>query len=162
MTKLGTLGYLSSWGYAVNDIGQVVGCLSSQMPASLGYSAFLYSNGSMHDLGKLPGGRVSYASGINDAGQVVGYSETADSGTDHAIVYSNGVMEDLNSVLSPTSGWVLTDAVAINDNGQIIGDGSLNGVEEGFLLTPTPLPPSLLLLAPSLIGAGVVKRWAKR
>src|SRR5215213_12042906 len=41
---------------------------------------------SITDLGTL-GGRDSYAYGINDHGQVVGYSSTA-SGRDHAVLWS--------------------------------------------------------------------------
>ncbi|MBG7602833.1 MAG: PKD domain-containing protein [Gammaproteobacteria bacterium] len=32
-------------------------------------------------------------------------------------------------------GWVLTSATAINDNGDITGTGTLNGVTHGFLLS---------------------------
>ena len=44
----------------------------------------------------------------------------------HAYVYTNGDMTDLNSLIDPNSGWVLEDAVAINNSGQIAGYGSLS------------------------------------
>ena len=36
-------------------------------------SGAAYSGGTMTDLGTLPGGRYSNATGINDKGQIVGY-----------------------------------------------------------------------------------------
>src|SRR3982751_5905934 len=88
---LGTLpGYSNSYGFAINNAGQVTG--SSYDPISGGH-AFLYSNGQMADLGTL-GGSSSGASGINNAGQVVGSSSTSN-GAQHAFVYSNGQMQDL-------------------------------------------------------------------
>ena len=45
---------------------------------SSGYQhAFLYSNGTMTDLGTLPAARYSVAYGINASGQVVGYADTS-------------------------------------------------------------------------------------
>jgi hypothetical protein len=38
-------------------------------------------------------------------------------------------MHDLNNMIAPGSGWELTDATAINDNGQISGSGVLNGIQ---------------------------------
>jgi uncharacterized protein (DUF2252 family) len=46
-------------------------------------------------------------------------------------------MRDLNSLISPTSGWVLEAATVINDAGQIAGVGRLNGARRIFLLTPS-------------------------
>ena len=47
-------------------------------------------------------------------------------------------MEQLD--LPPDSGWVLMDATAVNDAGQIVGYGSFNGQIRGFLLDPDPVP----------------------
>ena len=42
-------------------------------------------------------------------------------------------MIDLNSLLPAGSGWTLDEATAINDRGQIVGEGYYHGVECGFL-----------------------------
>ena len=68
---------------------------------------------------------ASSAYGINDAGQVVGYSGTA-AGTKHAFITGpNGVgMTDLNSLVSLPGGDFLTTATGINNHGQVPAIGS--------------------------------------
>jgi probable HAF family extracellular repeat protein len=66
------------------------------------------------DLGDLGGG-VSDGEGINNLGQVVGYSKTA-SGEEHAFIYSNGQMTDLGT--AGTTSY----AYAINDSGTVVGN----------------------------------------
>ena len=88
---------------AINDSGQIV--------VNRPNGAFLYSNGVMTALGTL-GGSSSYATALNDAGQVVGYSWTSGaSGTprEHAFLYSSGVMADLG-----TLSGAISRGVAIN------------------------------------------------
>jgi uncharacterized membrane protein len=106
--------------------------------------AFLYTpQGGLKDLGTL-GGVVSNALGVDASDNVVG-SSTA-SGTkvpnlNHqdpnrlAFIYTGGKMIDLNTRIDAT-GWVLVEATGINAKGQIVGNGTLNGVQLGFVLTP--------------------------
>ena len=62
-------------------------------------------------------------------------------------------MLDLNMFLPSGSGWQLTNATAINDNGWITGQGTLNGQQQAFLLKPNAAPePSAL----ALFGVGAV------
>jgi probable HAF family extracellular repeat protein len=131
-TFIGTLGTYSI-GLGINDLGQVVG--GSRLNSGLGH-AFLYTPGSgMGDLGTLPAAPDSTAYGINNAGEVVGRSG------DRAFLYSQaGGMVDLNARIPSGSGWHLTTASAINDLGQITGNGSINGQSHAFLLTPVETP----------------------
>jgi probable HAF family extracellular repeat protein len=53
----------------------------------------------MVDLGVLNGGTLSYARAINDSGDIVGDSATSGIGNSHAILYKDGVLSDLNSLI---------------------------------------------------------------
>jgi probable HAF family extracellular repeat protein len=70
----------------------------------------------MRDLGTLGrGGTYSWATAINDAGQVVGYANTADSFS-RAFLYENGRMSDLG-----TLGGTYSRALALNGAGDVVG-----------------------------------------
>jgi probable HAF family extracellular repeat protein len=74
MTSLGTLGGTNSQAYAINDSGTIVGQAAVNAYQS---DAFIYSNGKMTDLNSLlpagSGWQLWAATGINNAGQIVGY-----------------------------------------------------------------------------------------
>lgn len=83
------------------------------------------------NLGAL-GGYASYASDLNEAGQVVGYGETAD-GFGHAFLWDHGTMIDLG-----TLGGSYSYATGINDLGQVVGYADVPGagIYDAFLITP--------------------------
>ena len=95
------------------------------------------------DLGTLPNKDSSEAIDINDAGTVVGYSyifapndPINQNQNPRAFVWRNGTMTDLNNLLPANSGWELTVAWGINNNGQIVGSGNFNGQYKAYILTP--------------------------
>jgi len=124
MQDLGTLGWAHSQAMALNDNGQMVGNLAN---ASLDNAhAFLAQGGGMQDLG----GSLSFAYDINNAGLIVGESGG------RAMLWENGAMKDLNTLIPADSGWVLLNARGINDRGRIVGKGTFNGQTRPFLLKP--------------------------
>ncbi len=133
MTDLGTLGGSNSVAYAVSENGQIAGA-SDVDDASSTRHAFLYGDAQMQDLAPLPGLTDSAACALNSAGQVVGTSQTLT--LKRATLWQSGQPTDLNTLLPPNSGWVLTRAAAINDHGQIAGVGLFHGHRRAFLLTP--------------------------
>jgi len=141
MHDLGTLGGSNSYGYGLNDEGEVVG--SSDLGENIGH-AFVYRNGIMHDLGTLDDtvdAPASVAYAINNRGEIVGKSLTA-VGL-RAFVYRDGHMLNLNSLVacSPLAQYTtLLNAKAINDAGWIVANGFDNRVSVGgaraYLLIP--------------------------
>lgn len=149
-------GGSGSAGNAINVNGEVVGISNN---AGGVQNAFAYYGGAMHDLGTLGG--TSQANGVNDLGQVVGNSNGA------GFLYSNGAMTNLNTLLAPNSGWTITAAYAINDNGWIAATGSYNGgatqaVELSLPVVAVAEPKALALLSGGLaLGLGL-RRFSQR
>lgn len=128
---LGTVEGNDNMVHAINNAGCLVGAAADKPN---GVQAFV-SNGRRSSLGTL-GGVFSVAHAINNAGQIVGGSLTPNNDAFHAFLFTEGNMYDLNQLLIDAPRWELLQAVGINDRGQIVGVGSLDGQDHGFLLTP--------------------------
>ncbi|HTL28937.1 MAG TPA: hypothetical protein VL282_06950, partial [Tepidisphaeraceae bacterium] len=123
LTDLGTLGGANSAAYAINDSGQVTGWADTGDPGTS--HAFLYSNGSMSDLGSLNGDSTSEGRAINASGQIVGGSYTSPPPV-HGFLYSNGSMQDLAQ--EP-----LDQPTGINASGVISGQGPWGGGYQPYI-----------------------------
>jgi probable HAF family extracellular repeat protein len=155
MTGLGTLGGLTSSAQSINDAGVVVGY--SGAPNGR-YHAFRYENGVMSDLNTLGGGN-SLADDINSSGVIVGNADTSTFQT-HAFVYKDGVMTDLAPFLTPLGITGFSEALGINDRGDIVGEGQdAAGNQIAFLLS-IPEPSTVGLFVGGLLA--VAPRLSRR
>ncbi|MBE9537070.1 MAG: hypothetical protein IMF07_07795 [Proteobacteria bacterium] len=148
----------------INNNGQIVGHYLNEFTKER--HAFLWENGILTDLGTL-GGNYSEANGINDFGQVVGWSYLAASDSEttsetlekleplsqpkgNAFLWENGVMTDLGSTACYPGNKMMmesrirrfstcSEALAINNRGQVVGrDTTLKGSFAAMWTVPIP------------------------
>jgi len=119
-TVLPTLGGVASSGTAINNLGQVVGTSETSTGAEDG---FLWSNGTMTDLGSN-----FSPTAVNGSGVIVGGQ----------FVY-NGTLQNLNTLIPQGSGYQIQSATGINDNGQIVANATdtATGQTHALLLNPS-------------------------
>jgi len=82
--------------------------------------AILWQNGKPIDLGNLGGDGLFggiFASGLNNVGQVAGFSDTTNDASFHAFLWENGHMSDLQTL----PGDSYSVATAISDRGVVLG-----------------------------------------
>jgi probable HAF family extracellular repeat protein len=140
-------------GFAINALGQVTGVLGqtradnvvipnspvSGLNTPLVGHAFIYSSGTLTDLGTLPGGTTAAGYAINSTGQIVGASDGAGISGQHAFFY-NGALIDMNALVSATDPLqpfvMLTEARGINDSRMIVVNGidSRTQLQHAYLL----------------------------
>lgn len=145
--NLGPIGSVNSAAYAINDKGDVVG--KSDFGGGPEQATLWPAGGTPQELGLAPPlrpqqGVESKALAINDVGDIVGsYGDSGCFNNDcsglygnRAFIWRNGVMTDLNDLLPAGSPWTLIEATGINTQGQIVGQGLINGQFHAFLMTP--------------------------
>ena len=149
-----------SYAYAINAAGHIAGeaairsnAYGVNAPGSLAY----LDRTANPSAGKLAQVRPLYlpfppgysrrsnseiAYGVSDEDKVVGdvliYDSNGSQITSVGFLYGNGRTYDLNTLLPANSGWFIADATAINDRGEIIGEG----VYQGKYLMPYLLVPA--------------------
>ena len=124
--SVGGTPYAMTWNHgtlqALGPVARGTGVLLNQSgdvawtePTPSGPHAFLWHAGTIQDLGTL-GGPSSQATGLNDAGQVMGFSST---GTQvDVFIWKDGQMQD---VVSRIAGTFSFSTVGFNNRGWIAG-----------------------------------------
>jgi probable HAF family extracellular repeat protein len=161
--------------FDLNSRGQAVGatgtCMALDINASFTYlnqlHATIWQNGGVHDLGNLGGGGPNIAITINSWGQVVGASATP-GGLFHGFFWSSQTgIQDLGTVQHDGSQDIASVALAINDNGDIVGISFLPDFTTVAFLKPhggkmvdlnrlVPNSPGLLFDARSINSRGEI------
>ena len=126
--------------------------MSTHAYTSLG-SLQIYDAGVDSGTGTQFGG---HAQAINDSGQVVGQIPNSSGGYDAAI-WQTGTVTDLNTLYAGIlpAGFVLNNALAIDNNGDIAGYGTdaSNNTQQAFVIyNAVPEPGTVALLAAGLVG----------
>jgi probable HAF family extracellular repeat protein len=126
MKDLGTLGGDNSEAIWINNAGEIAG--SADLPGINLHDAVVWKDGHIIDLGTIGTDACSRGRGINSRGQVVGGSSDCANFL-HAFVWNgSGPMLDLNTLIAPGSGVQLTNAININDRGEILAKSDPVGV----------------------------------
>jgi subtilase family serine protease/Mg-chelatase subunit ChlD len=143
---------------SINEYGQAAGYSCGEPN-----TAIFYEDGVMMALDS----NESMAYGINSAGDVVG---TYEQGGWKAFVWQDGAKYDLTQQMAfheNNPGWELKEAYAINNEGQIVGFGTIGGSTHAYRLDPLGFEvtsPELILWLRSDTGvvkdeSGFVSEW---
>lgn len=142
VTDLGPIpGGFTSEAWAISDNERVVGSGRWVDPRTeTAYTrGFLWHEGRMTNLGTLDGFARSGAFDVNDGGIVVG--RVWDGVGNSGFVWYDGLMFDLNGMVSPEDGVHIDIAHGINNDGQIVCEGTdANADVVGIVLEPIEMP----------------------
>ena len=111
MINIGGLGGKFTTPQDISETGQIVG--TAYLPGDILYHAFSWTaSGGLLDLGTLPGHTRSFGLAVNDVGQVVGASRSADSPTASGVDHSFSWTAQGGMVPIPDSGFASSRASA--------------------------------------------------
>lgn len=136
LTDLGTSRYV----FGINAFGRAVGYAPGQSPGVTTVEATMWNGATPTYLGCLGAGFQCIANAVSDSGVIVGESRIDDGNDNHAAMWVNGQVIDLNDHLDPAvraAGWVLMTASAINARGFITGQArnTATGAVRAYLLS---------------------------
>lgn len=148
---LGTLDLLagtgSSFGISINDTQQVAGY--STVKGGTAVHAVVWTKDAtswkINDIGTLDrvaGTGSSQANGLNETGQVTGFSTVPESSAQHAVVWTKG-LTNWTALDMGTLGGSYSAGFAINSNGEITGSATtaLDAEQHAFVAQSTQSPP---------------------
>lgn len=113
-SNLGSIdGYDRSYGYALNNLGQIVGY--SEVAATGTRTATLWDNGRITDLSR-EGSNISYsvARDINDLGTIVGAANTGG-------IFANGFVMDTNGLQIAGTQYMGGSNLGVNNSNAMVG-----------------------------------------
>jgi len=124
--------YYDSRAIAINQNGDMIITVQPTLPQGQPVQSYLYSptTGQLINITALPGGSGLLSAALNNKDQVVG----------NGFLYSNGTIQTLLSLIPAGSGWSNLNSTGINDAGQIVGQGTYDGQQVAFLMTPEAVP----------------------
>jgi probable HAF family extracellular repeat protein len=130
----------SNFAFAINNLGQIVGKVRSADGTHF-VAALWQPDGTLTTHEPLPGDLDAFATGINNRGQVVGNDFDSNFNWSHGFIWQNGVMTDINTLISGDSNLLVISASNINERGQISGMATVvKGPDAGnihaYLATP--------------------------
>jgi probable HAF family extracellular repeat protein len=131
----------------INNSGQIVGVFNDTL--GLGVHGFLDTGGNFTTI-DVPFGGITFAFGINDSGQIVGYSLLG------AFLDTGG---SFSTIAVP--GAMFTTASGINNSGQIVGDfidnlGIHGFVDTGGSFTTIDVPGAIFMEAFGINDSGQI------
>ncbi len=129
----------------VNSRAQIAigGNFNEDHPLGFISGGFFWDAGQWTDVGMLPGYDSMALTGLNDAGQIVGWSRDIQAGQhpDTGFIWQDGVMTKINDLLPSDSELTVYRAEAINNVGQITGRATNQDNDPvAFILTPIEGP----------------------
>ncbi|MEL6470524.1 MAG: DUF3466 family protein [Cyanobacteria bacterium J06623_4] len=156
----------TSVALGINKAGEVVGrsATAEGQNVTVYWGANQTSPELLPVLSESPGSYVR-AWQINDSSLVVGELRDAAGEERFATLWAQDpdgwVNVDLQTLIPGDSGWDLSGALSINNAGQIVGYGTLEGEQRSFLLTPVSVPEPGLLFGMGAIASLMLLRRVK-
>jgi uncharacterized membrane protein len=159
----------SSQANAINDAGLIVGSVDGDAAlwnggtlTRLGQGVAIDINnagviaGSVNDHAVIWNGTVQTILGEGTAAAINTLSQVVGSSNGHAFLWDKGLAIDLNNFLdvaTRNAGWILEQAVGINDLGWIVANAynTQTRMYQAYMLSPAPEPATYLMM---LLGLG--------
>jgi hypothetical protein len=138
--------FVDSYGLLINRSGQVVLQTDDESTATLDFR--LYTSGSTPELPVLPGGSAApdlvNPRSLNNSGVVVGIPFANGAATAEQAAYSVNAGPKIS--LSPAGGLPNADAIAVNNDGDVVGSSGAGNTPGGAgwnaTLWPSSVPPA--------------------